>query len=262
MPSRMHSESVPPGAVAWTNLSIGARVVRGTTVQARLSAGPERYTLPTSIVGGTKSAAVTLLHPLPLATTYRPAYNETVPNDHVVSVTPTPGTAMRRDQQVVVVVSKGPETLRRAQGHGHARRPRAGGCCTRANLKDHDHPEVQQLRRQGLGGQRAALVGASSCAATRSRSSCRRARTTCRRVPKGDRPVGARRDAERLKQAGFAVDVKVYFGGALGLIAAGRSPTPTHAACRARFDRPDRRGLACGRLADFQFTEGGTSWSS
>jgi serine/threonine-protein kinase len=215
MPSRMHSESVPPGAVAWTHPSIGARVVRGTTVQARLSAGPERYTLPTSIVGGTKSAAVALLHTLPLATTYRPAYNETVPNDHVVSVTPTPGTAMRRDQQVVVVVSRGPKPFGVPKVTGMPA-DHALAVLHQANLK------TTTTQKFSTSVDKGSVVSEQPSSGTVVRGD-----TVALVVSKGPDYVTVPKvtglsvpDAtQRLKEAGFAVEVKVYFGGALGLVA-------------------------------------------
>ncbi len=215
MPARMHSENVPPGAVAWIRPSSGSRVVRGTTVQARLSDGPERYTLPASVVGGTKAAAASLLHSLPLTTSYQGAYDERVPQGHVVSVTPAPGTEMRRGQRLVVVVSQGPKpfTVPKVTGMpvDHALAVLHG-----KNLKTTTTQKFSTTVDKG------AVISQRPGSGTVIRGT-----TVALVVSKGPDYVTVPKvtglsvpDAtQRLKEAGFAVDVKVYFGGALGLVA-------------------------------------------
>ena len=95
-------ESVPPG---------GGRVDAGGRVALVISKGPERYTVP-SLVGLTPKAAQSAItrNPLIVGTTTE-VFSTKIPKGFVVTSNPKPGTNLKRDSVVNLVVSKGVETI-------------------------------------------------------------------------------------------------------------------------------------------------------
>jgi serine/threonine-protein kinase len=108
-PNRQHSEDVPVGEVLASSPGGGKKALRGSTVELQLSSGPERYTVPHKLVGLDKAAAQRKLGGMPLTVQYQHAYSDTVATDHVVRVSPTAGTSLRRGQTVTVILSRGPK---------------------------------------------------------------------------------------------------------------------------------------------------------
>src|SRR5262249_37658662 len=68
--SRQHSEDVPVGSVISTDPSDGSKVLRGSSVEVRLSSGPERFTVPSGLVGASRTTVGKRLAPLPLDIPY------------------------------------------------------------------------------------------------------------------------------------------------------------------------------------------------
>ncbi|MGH8870060.1 MAG: Stk1 family PASTA domain-containing Ser/Thr kinase [Actinomycetes bacterium] len=105
------SETVPPGRVVATDPGPGERVVRGDEVTLVLSKGKERYDVP-EIEGKKLGAAERLLERTNLTvggTTLE--WSSEVSKDHVISATPKPGTEVRRDTPIRLVISRGPEPV-------------------------------------------------------------------------------------------------------------------------------------------------------
>jgi serine/threonine-protein kinase len=109
--AREFSETVPAGSVIRTRPTAGSRVVEGSTVEAVVSRGQERYTVPQ--LGGRRLSDVADLlteSSLTLGTVTR-VWSEVVPRGVVVRATPSVGTELPRDSLVDVKVSRGREPL-------------------------------------------------------------------------------------------------------------------------------------------------------
>lgn len=108
---RVYSEEVPEGLVISSNPSGGEKLEPAGTVKITVSKGPERYLVPL-LIGLTPEAAVNAIARFPLATgTITEVFNSEVPKGFVISAEPAPGTQVRRDTAINLVVSKGIETL-------------------------------------------------------------------------------------------------------------------------------------------------------
>ncbi|MEI8058298.1 MAG: Stk1 family PASTA domain-containing Ser/Thr kinase [Actinomycetes bacterium] len=101
------SETVEAGRIISTTPRPGAEVRQGTTVEAVVSKGPERFLVP-ALAGMTVDEATTTLleNSLTVGTT-NSAYSAKVPKGAVISTKPAAGVELKRDQSVALVVSKG-----------------------------------------------------------------------------------------------------------------------------------------------------------
>ena len=110
--ARRFSETVTAGSVISTDPGGGHRIVQGGTVEAVVSKGPERYTVP-RLHGKTLEKATQLLEDgnLTLGDVTQ-VFNETVPEGMVVKATPAAGTEQPPGSAVSVTVSKGPKPIR------------------------------------------------------------------------------------------------------------------------------------------------------
>ena len=108
---RVYSEEDAEGLIIAQNPAGGDKTDPGSTVKLTVSKGPERYTIP-QLVGLTPEAAVNAIAKLPLNTgTITEVFNSEVPKGFVISADPAPGTQVRRDASIKLLVSKGIETL-------------------------------------------------------------------------------------------------------------------------------------------------------
>jgi serine/threonine-protein kinase len=105
--SAAFSETTPSGLVMNQDPDPRARIRRGGTVTLTVSRGPERYLVP-GIAGLSRDAAEDSLTSTHLRPQVRESYNDTVASGIVVSVSPEPGSSVRRDTVILLVVSKGP----------------------------------------------------------------------------------------------------------------------------------------------------------
>ena len=106
------SETVPAGSVISTDPAAGDRIVEGGTVEAVVSLGPERYSVPK--LGGTPfSEAEELLveNNLTLGEVTR-EFSETVEKGLIIAATPGVGTELQKGRPVDLLVSKGPEPIK------------------------------------------------------------------------------------------------------------------------------------------------------
>ncbi len=109
---RTYSETVAKGAVVRTDPAPGQRIEQDGTVRAVLSRGPERHAVP-DVRGKTLDVAQQELARSRLA--FGDAVNKfsgKVPQGLVITTDPRPGTRLRRDTAVDVVVSKGPRPVK------------------------------------------------------------------------------------------------------------------------------------------------------
>ena len=102
------SETVPVGKIISTDPQAGDSAKEGSVVTAVVSKGPERHAVPV-VAGLTVDDATTAITGAGLAVgAQTQAYDDKVPTGSVVSTNPAAGAKLKRDQAVVLVVSKGP----------------------------------------------------------------------------------------------------------------------------------------------------------
>jgi serine/threonine-protein kinase len=104
-------EDVAIDRVISTDPFAGDSIAAGGTVKLVISKGAERYTIP-ALLALTPEAAVNLLAKSPLkAGEITEVFNAKVPKGFVISANPAPGTRVKRDTIVDLVVSKGVQTF-------------------------------------------------------------------------------------------------------------------------------------------------------
>jgi serine/threonine-protein kinase len=109
---RAYSENVANGHVVSTDPAGGERVTRHGTVTAVVSRGPERHPVP-QLAGRSLADAQAALRDAHLSagdTSY--SWSRTVDKGVVVALSPDPGTRLRRNAAVDLVVSKGPKPVK------------------------------------------------------------------------------------------------------------------------------------------------------
>ena len=108
---RVYSEEVDEGLIIAQNPVGGDKTDPNGTVKLTISKGPERYVVP-QLIGLTPEAAVNAIAKFPLKTgTITEVFNTQIPKGFVISAEPEPGTKVRRDVAINLVVSKGIETF-------------------------------------------------------------------------------------------------------------------------------------------------------
>ncbi|CAN2189705.1 PASTA_pknB domain containing protein [Candidatus Nanopelagicaceae bacterium] len=108
---RVYSEEVDEGLIIAQNPVGGDKTDPNGTVRLTISKGPERYVVP-QLIGLTPEAAVNAIAKFPLKTgTITEVFNTQIPKGFVISAEPEPGTKVRRDVAINLVVSKGIETF-------------------------------------------------------------------------------------------------------------------------------------------------------
>jgi len=106
-----YSETVALGSVISTDPGAGSRIAKDGTVTAVISLGPERHAVPDTR-GKSLDDAQAMLDQASLGFGQAvEKYNEKVPAGQVITTDPAPGTQLRRDAAVNVVVSKGPHPI-------------------------------------------------------------------------------------------------------------------------------------------------------
>lgn len=104
-------EDIAKDRVISTDPLAGDSIAPGGTVKLVISKGAERYTIP-ALLALTPEAAVNLLAKSPLKVgEITEVFNAKVPKGFVISSNPAPGTRVKRDTLVDLVVSKGVETF-------------------------------------------------------------------------------------------------------------------------------------------------------
>jgi eukaryotic-like serine/threonine-protein kinase len=106
-----YSETVAKGSVVSTDPGAGERIPKDGTVTAVISLGPERHAVP-DVRGKTLDEAQALLDSSSLGFGRAiQRFNEKVEKGKVITTDPEPGTQLRRDAAVNVIVSKGPQPI-------------------------------------------------------------------------------------------------------------------------------------------------------
>ena len=108
---RVYSEEDAEGLIIAQNPAGGDKTDPNGTVKLTVSKGPERYVVP-QLIGLTPEAAVNAIAKFPLKTgTITEVFNTQIPKGFVISADPVPGTKVRRNVSINLVVSKGIETF-------------------------------------------------------------------------------------------------------------------------------------------------------
>lgn len=106
-----YSETVPAQRIITTDPAAGERVTRGTSVEATLSLGPERFEVP-QLVGVTREEAVIALQRVNLTVgSETEVWHEEVPAGIVLEASQEPGTQAKRGDSVDLTISKGREPI-------------------------------------------------------------------------------------------------------------------------------------------------------
>ena len=106
-----HSETVARGSVISTKPGPGSKIEKGSTIEAALSRGPERYPMPV-VVGLSESAAETAIEKAKLAVgKVADGSSEHVPAGIVLSASEQPGARLKKGTPINLVVSTGPKPV-------------------------------------------------------------------------------------------------------------------------------------------------------
>jgi serine/threonine-protein kinase len=104
--AQKYSETVPAGQVISAKPARG-RAIRGSDVVLVVSKGPQRFVVPTSLVGQPKDAVLAALGKLPLQVHVKEQYDNDVAAGDVTGFDPAAGQPLKKDAAVMVVVSSG-----------------------------------------------------------------------------------------------------------------------------------------------------------
>jgi serine/threonine-protein kinase len=104
------SEDVADGVVISAEPE-GGEAIRGTDVRLVVSKGPERFEAPPDLVGQPLDAVRTALEHVPVAVREVQDYDNEMPVGHVTGFDPKAGTELKRDEELVVYVSRGHEPV-------------------------------------------------------------------------------------------------------------------------------------------------------
>jgi eukaryotic-like serine/threonine-protein kinase len=104
------SEDVAEGVVISAEPE-GGEVIRGTDVRLVVSKGPERFEAEPALVGRPVEEVRAALKDVPVSTREVQDYDNETPVGHVTGFEPEAGTELKRDEELVVYVSRGHEPV-------------------------------------------------------------------------------------------------------------------------------------------------------
>lgn len=159
-------ETIPAGQVLAQAPDPGGRVRKGGTVALVVSRGPDRRVVPASAVGATQQAATSALTDLGLRAGAVTEEFAAAAVGTVLRTDPTPGTSLRPDTAVALVVSKGveplpiPDVRKRPQAQAQAQLQAAGFVTTVQQAFDEQVPAGTVLDQspQGIAGRGATVT--------------------------------------------------------------------------------------------------------
>ncbi|GAB3623425.1 Stk1 family PASTA domain-containing Ser/Thr kinase [Mariniluteicoccus endophyticus] len=211
-----YSENVPSGSVLSTDPAPGLDVRRGGTVTVVVSKGPERYEMPTVVGQPVDQARAQLARTNLGVGAVTEDFDDLAVSGTVIRASVEPGTQLRRDDRVDLVVSKGPRPIDitswagRSADEAKSSLEKAG---FKVVLKDENHKTVpagrviSQTPDKGRGHRGDTITIVRSLG------------PVMVEVPQ-TRTMGVAQATDMLKKAGFQVDTKpsgTYLG--LGYVA-------------------------------------------
>lgn len=104
-------ELVPKGKIISMSPPAGSRLNEGETISIILSKGPERYAVPNLKGKSISQATIALAQEKLVLGKSEEAFSSTIPKNQIISVSPTPGTLVKKNTEVNIVISKGEEMV-------------------------------------------------------------------------------------------------------------------------------------------------------
>jgi len=106
-----HDEAIPPSSLIATDPAAGAMIPPGSTVKLIVSDGPAPRTVPSIPSGLTYDQAAAAIAAVQLKPVQAGDFSDTVAAGGVIRTDPPAGSAVARDSNVSVVISKGPQFI-------------------------------------------------------------------------------------------------------------------------------------------------------
>lgn len=104
-------ELVPKGKIISMAPPAGSRLGEGESISVIISKGPERYSIPNLKGKSVSQATVALANEKLLIGKTEEAFSAIIPKGQIISVSPEPGTLVKKNSEVNLVVSKGEELI-------------------------------------------------------------------------------------------------------------------------------------------------------
>lgn len=104
-------ELVPKGKIISMSPPAGSRLSEGETISLIISKGPERYKVPNLKGKNISEATVALANEKLLIGKTDEQFSAKVPKGQIISISPDPGTMVKKNTEVNLVVSKGEELI-------------------------------------------------------------------------------------------------------------------------------------------------------
>ena len=104
-------EMVPKGKIISMSPPAGSRVAEGATISVIISNGPERYRVPNLKGKNLSQATVALADAKLVVGKTDEQFSETIPKDKIISISPEPGTLVKKNTEINIVLSKGVELI-------------------------------------------------------------------------------------------------------------------------------------------------------
>lgn len=104
-------ELVPKGKIISMSPPAGSRLGEGETISLIISKGPERYKVPNLKGKNISEATVALANEKLLIGKTDEQFSAKVPKGQIISISPDPGTMVKKNTEVNLVVSKGEELI-------------------------------------------------------------------------------------------------------------------------------------------------------
>ena len=104
-------ELVPKGKIITMSPPAGTRLAEGETISVIISKGPERYKVPNLEGKNISQATVVLANEKLVVGKTIEQFDAKVPKNQIISVNPEPGTLVKKNTEVNLVISKGEELV-------------------------------------------------------------------------------------------------------------------------------------------------------
>lgn len=104
-------EQIPKGKIISMAPPAGSRVGDGARISIVLSKGAERYKVPNLTGKNISQATIELANMKLVIGSSQSQFNAKIPKDEIISSSPAPGTMVKKNTQVNLLISKGPELV-------------------------------------------------------------------------------------------------------------------------------------------------------
>ena len=107
----IYDELVPKDKIISMSPPAGSRLAEGEQITVIISKGPERYAVPNLKGKNISQATVALANVKLVIGKTELQFDDKIPKDRIISLSPESGTLLKRNSEVNLIVSKGPELL-------------------------------------------------------------------------------------------------------------------------------------------------------